>query len=295
MDISLITPSYDRDLERCALLCETVDRFVTGFTQHYIVVADVDYELFRPFAGVTRQVVRASRLLPAWLRPAPRLAMRHGRKLWWSWRALPVNGWHVQQILKIASVLAMPGQRFCLLDSDIAFFRRFDLASFAGGALSPLYASPAAIAADAPLHSVWARNADLLLGNPPTVFPADDYIGHVLIWDRASLAAMTARIEQTTGLDWPLALCRRRAFSEYLLYAQFVAGTPTLATQFQFYSDSLAISCWDDARFDALAVAAMIAGAPEGKVALSIPSFSENSPEMIRDALRIACSQARNG
>ncbi len=47
--VSLITPSYWRDFERCALLCESIDRYVTSFARHYLVVADDDVRLFAKF------------------------------------------------------------------------------------------------------------------------------------------------------------------------------------------------------------------------------------------------------
>jgi hypothetical protein len=42
----LITPTYRPDLGRCALLCESVDRHVTSFAKHYLIVADDDVRLF---------------------------------------------------------------------------------------------------------------------------------------------------------------------------------------------------------------------------------------------------------
>ena len=38
--IGLVTPTYWRDLELCAILCESVDRYVTSFSTHYLIFAD---------------------------------------------------------------------------------------------------------------------------------------------------------------------------------------------------------------------------------------------------------------
>ena len=55
--VSIITPSYHRDFEACRLLCETLDRYATGFTDHYIVVTSDDLPLFAPLAGPHRHII----------------------------------------------------------------------------------------------------------------------------------------------------------------------------------------------------------------------------------------------
>ena len=44
---AMVTASYAPDFERCRLLCETIDRFVTGAPRHYILVEQRDVALFR--------------------------------------------------------------------------------------------------------------------------------------------------------------------------------------------------------------------------------------------------------
>jgi hypothetical protein len=40
--VALLTPTYGRDLELCTLLCESVDRHVTSFSKHYLLVPACD-------------------------------------------------------------------------------------------------------------------------------------------------------------------------------------------------------------------------------------------------------------
>ena len=47
---ALVTATYAADFERCRLLCETVDRHVTGMTRHLLLVSDPDVALFRQLA-----------------------------------------------------------------------------------------------------------------------------------------------------------------------------------------------------------------------------------------------------
>ena len=102
LHVALLTPTYGRDLELCALLCESVDRHVHSFSKHYLLVPDCDLPLFSHFESEHRMVLPASTFLPRWLRPLPRIIQRKRRQYWWSFRAKPVSGWHVQQFLKIA-------------------------------------------------------------------------------------------------------------------------------------------------------------------------------------------------
>ena len=113
--VALLTPTYGRDLELCTLLCESVDRHVTSFSKHYLLVPDCDLALFSRFESQRREVLPASQFLPKWLRPLPRIVQRKRRQYWWSFRTKPVSGWHVQQYLKIA---AREPARVVLIEGD---------------------------------------------------------------------------------------------------------------------------------------------------------------------------------
>ena len=125
--VALITPTYSHDLERCALLCDSVDRYVTGFAKHYLIVPDYELAMFAKFDTDRRHVLPLSQLLPSWLKPLPRFIRRNNRQYWWSVRGKPVNGWHIQQFAKIATAHMVPETVSCMLDSDVVFFRPFDL------------------------------------------------------------------------------------------------------------------------------------------------------------------------
>src|SRR3981189_2587284 len=155
--VALLTPTYGRDLELCRLLCESVDRHVTSFSKHYLLVPDADLSLFSHFESKRREVIPASRFLPHWLRPLPRVIQRKRRQYWWSFRTKPVSGWHVQQYLKIAAPSALPHERYCILDSDIVFFRDFDLSKFQVPNPIPLFSLPDVVISSHPRHSRWVE------------------------------------------------------------------------------------------------------------------------------------------
>ena len=282
--VALVTPSHRNDIERFILLCESIDRHVTGFARHYVIVNDDDIPLFASYNTEYRIVLPSSLFLPNWLRLVPPIFLRKKRRVWWSFRSGPVHGWHVQQLIKIEAVLKLPEQRFCIIDSDNVFFRSFDVATYAGADQIPLYVDPQAITAEAPLHSVWSRNCDRLLGHEPTHFPADDYIGNLIIWEKAALRDMTSTIERVSGKSWAAALCRTRSFSEYLLYGHFVRRSRQHSTSHEVTNDGPSAAYWEKAPLNLAQLRGIIDALPDSKVALCVESFSDTSVSLIREA-----------
>jgi hypothetical protein len=281
--VALVTPSHRNDIDRFKLLCESIDRHVTGYSHHYVIVNDDDMALFAPYNSARRIILPSCRFLPNWLRLVPRIFLRKNRRLWWSFRYRPVHGWHVQQLIKIEAALTLPEQRFCIIDSDNVFFRPFDVATYAGADRIPLHVDPCAITAEAPLHSVWSRNCDRLLGHGPTDFPADDYIGNLIVWDKAALQDMTSAIERISRKSWVAALCGTRSFSEYLLYGHFVRHSRQHSSSHQILSDGPSAGYWEKAPLSLAQLRAVVDTLPRSKVALCVESFSETPVSLIRE------------
>lgn len=283
--IALITPTYSHDLERCALLCDSVDRFVTGYANHYLIVPDYDLPLFARFDCGRRQVLPLSNMLPPWLKSLPSFVSRKNRRYWWARRGRPVNGWHVQQFAKIAAAYIVPEAVSCMLDSDVAFFRPFDVADVEQPNPTPLFVVPDYVTARLPNHVSWVQTSHQLLGLAPPSLPADDYIGHIIFWNQRTVRAMTARIEEVTGFEWIDALYRAHAISEYMLYGYFVGGDPTAARGHRRVTQSPCFSYWDDDALDRPALERMLRETPEHCVAFSSASVNGTSTADVRAAL----------
>ncbi|UGY19851.1 DUF6492 family protein [Bradyrhizobium septentrionale] len=283
--VALLTPTYGRDLEICTLLCESVDRHVTSFSRHYLLVPDCDLPLFAPLASERRIIIPASSFLPDWLRPLPRVIQRKRRQFWWSLRAKPVNGWHVQQILKIAATITLPYERFCILDSDIVFFRDFDLARFQYPNTIPLLKMADAVTADQPRHSRWLATSHQLIGLPTPPFPAPDFIGHIIFWDKQTTRALAERIEAVSGMSWIEALCRTREFSEYLLYGFFIINDEASALRHSVVPKTQCVSYWDDPTLSKDELTRLLLRANKDDVAFSIASFSGTPVATIREVV----------
>jgi hypothetical protein len=286
--VALLTPTYGRDLELCSLLCESVDHHVRSFSKHYLLVPDSDLPLFARFESEHRTVLVASQFLPTWLRPLPHFLQRKRRQYWWSLRAKPASGWHVQQILKIAAAIALPHQRYCILDSDVVFFRDFDLSRFEHPNSIPLLSIPNEITSSKIWHARWVETSHQLLGLPTPPLPASDFIGHIMFWDQQTTHAMASKIEAVTRLDWIDALCRTREFSEYMLYGYFVQNNAKFAAMHTPSPRTGCVSYWDAPQLGRTELDQLLGSADRDHVALSAASFSGTSVQDIRSAIEEA-------
>ena len=127
---AVVTASYAPDFERCRLLCETMDRQLSGVAHHYILVEHRDVALFRQLETGSRTVVDERDLLPRWLRVVDDPASLFRRRVWLSLKTQPLRGWHVQQLRRIAVAAHAKEDVLVFCDSDVAFVKPFDLSAF---------------------------------------------------------------------------------------------------------------------------------------------------------------------
>jgi hypothetical protein len=288
--VSLVTPTYSRDFESCRLLCDTIDAFVTGFDKHYLLVCDDDVACFSSLSSEKRVVIPDSKLLPGTLHALPRLLAWKGRRYYWAPGAgLPVYGWHVQQLRKLAVTLFQPCPRVICIDSDNCIVRPLDATELAGTEKSPLYIDSGGVNPTRPHHVVWQRNACRLVGVPEQALPGDDYIGQMIVWDRQSLDSILRRIEANTGLPWWKTLCRARDFSEYILYGIGVTSDPALSDRHQATSTSPCATYWSGPALDEAGIRALIEGMGDEQYAIAVQSHTLTEPSLIR---RVALDQS---
>ncbi|GJE18680.1 DUF6492 family protein [Methylobacterium marchantiae] len=282
--VGLITLSHRGDLERCALLFETIDRHATPRGCHYVIVDDKDVALFARFERPDRRILPLSHFLPWWMRPIPVLRWR-GRRYWFTPFGKPISGWHIQQIVKIEATRRLPEARYCLIDSDIYFFRDFDLTALAEPNPTPFHVHPGGVVVNRPRHILWIDTASRLLGTEPPSVPADDYIDQIIIWDQATARAMTDRIESVTRHGWIGALCRDRNFSEYMIYGTFVASTPSAMDRHAVTTRSFCRTHWEDNALREADILAMLHAATPTERAFCIQSFGATPLATIRTSL----------
>jgi hypothetical protein len=220
---AIVTASYAPDFERCRLLCETLDRFVSGTRHHYLLVEHRDVPLFRQLESPHRTVIDETDILPRWLHVFSDPLSLFSRRIWLSLKAPPLRGWHVQQLRRIAIAAHVAEDVLVYCDSDVAFVKPFDCAAFQQDGKVRLFRRDNAFSSAAPeQHGIWSRNAGKLLGIAAPAVSPHDYISTLITWRRASVTDMCAHIENLHGRPWVQSLAADRRFSECLVYGRFV-------------------------------------------------------------------------
>jgi hypothetical protein len=280
---SIITPSHSGDFESCRLLCESIDRYVSGLARHYIIVNADELGHFRPLAGTRRVVIDGDALLAHAFWPLPAWLKWRGRRRWFGLGCrMPITGWHLQQMRKIAMTMAQPNSRVICVDSDNCFIRPVDLAALAGGDTVPLYSDPGGVNRSWPQHVVWWTNAHRLLGLDVPELPGDDFIGQMIVWDKAAVVAMTERIVRTTGRPWQESLAHTRQFAEYMLYGVAVSNDAELMRRHVPVHTSACLAYWKGPALDAAGLETFTTQLRPDHRAIAIQSFTGTPVEVIR-------------
>jgi hypothetical protein len=219
---AIVTPSYGPDFERCRLLCDTIDRFVTGAEHHYLLVEDHDVALFRRLQGSRRTVISESDLLPGWLHSFRDPSSLFRRRIWLSTRTQPLRGWHVQQLRRIAIAAHVGEAVLVYCDSDVAFLKPFDCGTFWRNGLVRLFRRDNGVAEALSHQETWSLNAGRALGiERPAVSP-HDYVATLISWRRETVEAMCRHIEAAHSRHWIEVVAAVRKFSECMMYGRYV-------------------------------------------------------------------------
>ncbi|MES1148586.1 MAG: DUF6492 family protein, partial [Bradyrhizobium guangdongense] len=171
------------------------------------------------------------------------------------------------------------------LDSDVVFFRDFDLSQFRYPNTIPLLNMRDEVAPGQFRHARWVETSHELLGLPTPSLPASDFIGHIIFWDQQTTRAMATKIEATTNLHWVEALCRTREFSEYMLYGYFVENDAGFSARHTRTARTQCVSYWDQPKLNRDELNQLLGGANKDDVAFSVASFSGTPVETIRAAV----------
>jgi hypothetical protein len=281
---AIITASYAPDFERCAILCETMDRHATGYECHYLLVDGPDRELFARLEGPKRRILTDHELLPWWLRRMPAAISPKRRRVWVSPMTVPLHGWHIQQIMRIAIAhkLDVDGLLYC--DSDTAFVRDFDVDEMWHGDTMRLYREDnGAITAKAD-HLAWVSHAEHTLGLPEGASQRHDYICSFVSWKRQTVVDMCDHIEKVRGRSWVSVIGAGRKFSECFLYGNYV---DTILKGAGHYHDPVTYCPmkWFRPAPTRAEMDAMLDELQDGQVAIGVQSFLPVAADEFRDVI----------
>lgn len=222
MKTAVMTSTYAGDFDRCRLLCETMDRFLSGDWHHYLLVERCDVALFQNLAGPRRSVVSEAELFPAWLRSFPDPFNLGRRRVWLSPFSTPLRGWHAQQIRRLAMARHVDADALLSIDSDVILVRPFDAGDLWHGDRLRFFRTDGGVSADMKDHLAWLAHAGRLLGLPTMPAMAHDYILNFVAWRVDTARAMLDHIEDVSGKNWVRALISSRNISECMIYGRYV-------------------------------------------------------------------------
>lgn len=217
MNVSIITPSYAPDFERCRLLCESIDSFVSQYHKHLIIVDHKDYTQFKSLASGKTDIIIKEDFLPSWLHKIPL-----SKKWWFSLKTMPVRGWILQQIIKLSVADISNDEYYLFADSDVAFIRPFNVDSIFQGEQVRLYSAPRkSLDFFDRRKQGWHDRAAHLFGVTDLRCLTQDYISQLVVWRRDTLLKMLDFIQESQQKTWQEVLCGYLDFSEYTLYGVF--------------------------------------------------------------------------
>ncbi|WP_256753912.1 DUF6492 family protein [Mesorhizobium sp. Mes31] len=270
---AVVTASYAPDFERCRLLCETVDRHVSGAAHHYILVEHRDVALFRQLKTNRRTVVDERELLPHWLRAFDDPLSLFRRRIWLSLKTQPLRGWHVQQLRRIAIAAHAREDVLIFCDSDVAFLKPFDCGAFWRDGKVRLFRRDGVLADEGhEEHRVWSRNAGAALGIDPSRTSTHDYISTLIAWRRDTVLAMCGEIEKVHARGWVEVVGSARKFSECMIYGRYVDDLLSGAGHFHGSEEFCRVHWTGEALSDDEFRRFIAAMAPE-QVAIGMQSF----------------------
>jgi hypothetical protein len=210
---------------------------------------------------------------------------------WFSSAAiLPVHGWLVQQIAKIATASMLTESTLVLVDSDAVFVRDVDPNVFTSNGETRLYVQRGGIDAGMISHVTWHATACRLLGIPEETVPLDDFIGQVISWKRDAVVAMCARIEHVTGKRWHDAIVQARQFSEYMTYGVYVERVAGLPGNAWIDERPRCASHWETSELTAKDVPAFVATLRDDDIAMMISTHSSTTSQTRAAAIALATS-----
>ncbi|MGH7727473.1 MAG: DUF6492 family protein [Vulcanimicrobiaceae bacterium] len=287
--IAIVTPSFARDFALCRELNQSVLEFAPPEVRHYLLVDACDLPLFRQLESARTIVAAIEDVIPRDVRRLP-----YSRRWWFSRRAaIPLKGWLVQQLVKLAAVDVVAEPVTVNVDSDVFFVRPFETSLFANAERTRLYRLPGGVVAGMP-HVKWNRNVARLLRVAPDTLPHADYVGNVISWDRELVRAARRRVEDVCGTAWHVAYARARLVGEQVLYGLHAEKVLGFANAPLWLDErSWCHTYWGPGPLAPEGIDAFVAALPDDDVAASIAGYSETSHEARRTASERLRQRAR--
>lgn len=253
--LTVITPSYRNDFELVVDLCKSLDEFLRMPFKHLLIVPRSDLPLFSSLQSPQRIILAEEDLLRQYgfrKIPFPKRIKIPGiidlriREQWYCRGVGRINGWVIQQLLKLSAPALTDSEHILFVDSDNVLFRPLDWEQFYRDGKVKL--SRREMTPEMSAHLEWHANALELLGIKNFSGHKYNYIGNFIVWNRQAVLNLQQRVAELSGLPWQIVVARTKRVSEYILYGlycEFVApdhgdhvfGLPDLTCSFWTNND----------------------------------------------------------
>ena len=234
-DVCFITATWGGDLDRFALLRESLCAFGHGSVPHYALINTEDEALLRDLRlpGVTA-VTTAQLLAPEVEAGRLRYLRARGGRRWKTFQRsvykrlglfadVRYYGWHVQQLAKLEACVKLPHEVFISFDSDNVITGAFALEHFFKDGKVALYERRQDLPAGRkPMD--WYVNACRLLNLPAPTDHQMDYVNQPVVFEKRAMQAMLDWLTRHHGRPWYESLLAQRlgGWSEFTIYGTFV-------------------------------------------------------------------------
>lgn len=218
----VITCSMRRDEELFGILAESADRHLDPTIRHMVIVPAQDVQVFRKYAGPTRDIVAQEDVLPFRIRRLPvlqkfsRVVPSLRRPLYLGPSGRLLRGWIIQQVLKIEAARQSRAASVLHVDSDVFFFRNLRPETLVADGKPRLFVADGGGIAE---HARWRETAGRLLGVAPS--GTSHFIENCIVWSPEVVRSMVDRIAAQRQGDWWLALIEVESVSEYFVYGTY--------------------------------------------------------------------------
>ncbi|MEM8829276.1 MAG: DUF6492 family protein [Cyanobacteria bacterium P01_G01_bin.19] len=240
----IITPSYAPDFERCRLLSESIAQFSTSNLNHYIIVDRRDSLLFNQLKNQHTTIINKEDILPWWIFQIPTFTKKN---IWFSLKTLPVRGWLIQQLIKLAIAKYIKEEVLIFADSDVFFIRPFDFRQYISedGEIR-FFREPDVVLENNRHLPRWYYDASDLLAIDAPQFPVANYMGQLVFWKKKNVLKLHQYLEKIHQKRWIEVLCNQWNFSEYILYGVFVEKNLKETSGHYFDSQDLCLNYWEE-------------------------------------------------
>lgn len=291
---AVITPSYRGDFERCRLLCQSMDAFVTGQWHHYIIVEKSDLAMFKVFQGPRRTILEMEALLPSWIHHLTTLSLINNRSIWFSFRTGFMIGWQIQQIVKMEMAFQVKETGLLYCDSDVFFIRPFDVSQFNANGQFRFFRTEHEMSRDKISYPQYLVAASKQLGLGKDPFPCPNYVDNMITWHAPTVRAVCEHIETVSGKNWKVAIGRRFVISEYCIYGMYVDRVMKDKSIFSPTSLSICKTAWRGAAMSASELDEYCNSLTPPVVSVGFQSFMGVSVEELSLQLQRAIKQESN-